>query len=468
VSYVHYQRLSALDGSFLDIEDPNVHMHVGSVGIFEGGPLTREDGGLDIDRIREYTRRALGRSQRFRQRIENVPLLGRRVWVDDPRFNLDYHVRHTALPAPGDERLLKRLAGRVLSQKLDTGKPLWEMWFVEGLEGGRFAIITKVHHCMVDGESGVDLLAAVLRFDSQDSKEDAHPGWMPRPAPTPARLLVDELRHRAGLGGRLLKAGRGALGRPSRSAGSAERSALDGMRGALARGLTRASPTPLNEPIGPYRRFDWTRIDLDAVKEVKNKLGGTVNDVVLAVVSGAMRAFLRQRGLRVDDLTFRALVPVNIRKDAERGKLGNRVAHLIADLPVDEPDPRKRLERIIETTGKLKSSGEVEGGELMEAVIDWTASGLMAFMMRLASRQTSYNIVVTNVPGPAQSSHLLGARMTETYPVVPLFSNQALGVALFSYAGGLHWGLNADWDAVPDLHDICESVQLEFEGLRKL
>jgi diacylglycerol O-acyltransferase len=468
VSYVHYERLTALDESFLDIEDQNVHMHVGSVGIFEGGPVLRPDGGLDMERIRAFVNPALRRSQRFRQRLEEVPLLGRRVWVDDPRFNPDYHVRHTALPEPGDARSLKRLAARILSQKLDRGKPLWEIWFVEGLEDQRFAVISKVHHCMIDGISGVDLLAALMGFEPEVQVDSEDPGaWLPRPAPGRVRLLADELRHRASLGSQLLRAGRDALRRPREALGSASGS-LGNLRDAVFGGLGSASPTPLNEPIGPYRRFDWTRFDLAAAQEIKNKHGGTLNDVVLAVVAGAMRSFLQQRGLRPAALDFRALLPVSVRRRAERGRLGNRVAFMVARLPVDDADPRRRLERVTRTTGELKRSGQVRGSELLEWASDRVLPSLVPFLMRLAARQRAYNMVVTNVPGPPRPTYLLGARMLDAYPLVPLFSNQALGIALFSYADALYWGLNADWDAVPDLHDVVEALQVEFETLRKL
>ncbi len=443
-------------------------MHVGSVGIFEGGPLLRADGGLDMERIRTFVAPALRRSQRFRQRLESVPVFGRRVWVDDHRFNPDYHLRHTALPEPGDARMLKRLAARILSQKLDRSKPLWEIWFVEGLEDGRFAVISKIHHCMVDGISGVDLLAALMGFEPEVELSAEDSGvWLPRPVPGRARLLADEVRHRAELAGSLLRAGRDALRHPGEALGSAGGS-LGSVRDAVFGGLGSASPTPLNEPIGPYRRFDWTRFDLAPVKEIKNKLGGTLNDVVLAVVAGAMRSFLQQRGLRPAALDFRTLLPVSVRRSAERGRLGNRVAFMVARLPLDEADPRRRLERVIRTTGELKRSGQVRGGELVEWVSDWTLARLMPFFMRLAARQRAYNMVVTNVPGPPRPTYLLGARMLDVYPLVPLFSNQALGIALFSYADGLYWGLNADWDAVPDLHDAVEALQVEFETLRKL
>ncbi len=465
--YAHYDRLSALDATFLEIETPSVHMHVGSVHLFDGEPLRTPEGGLDIERIRALAEPALRRSARFRQRIERIPVFGHPVWVDDARFNLDYHLRHTSLPEPGDARQLKRLAGRIFSQKLDPNRPLWEMWFVEGLEDGRFAVIMKAHHCMIDGVSGADLLAGFLQGAPGSGEPPPAPRWLPRPEPGPVRLVAGELARRASLPLAAARAGLSALGEPLHALEAVRESAA-AVAEALRAGLSSASPTPLNDDVGPYRRFDWTRFDLAAVKEVKSRLGGTVNDVVISVVSGAMRRFLQRRSVDVDGLDFRAMMPVNVRSEDQHGKLGNRVAFLMARLPVDESDPARRLARVIETTRSLKDSSTVEGGEILEEISDWTATSLFAGISRLAARARSYNMVVTNVPGPQFPVHLLGAKMHEIYPLVPLFSNQALGIALFSYDGGLFWGFNADWDAVPDLHDLVEMVQAEFEVLRKL
>jgi WS/DGAT/MGAT family acyltransferase len=465
MSYTHYDRLSALDTTFLDIESASVHMHVGAVGVFTGDALRRPDGGLDLDRIRALSEPALRRNARFRQRLETIPVFGHRVWVDDPRFQLDYHLRHTALPAPGDERQLKRLAGRLFSQKLDPHRPLWEMWFVEGLEGDRFAVITKVHHCMIDGVSGADLLAGFMVASAGGA--GGAPRWVPRPAPSPARLFADELTRRAALPWRAAAAGLRSLREPLRAAREA-RHAAEAVGHALAAGLGSASSTPLNGGVGPYRRFDWTELELAAVREVKQRIGGTVNDVVLAVVSGAMRRFLARRGLAVDALDFRAMLPVNVRSASQQGKLGNRVAFLMARLPVDERRPELRVARVIEETRRLKRSDVVEGGELLEEASDLALTGFFAQIARLAAGTRSYNMVVTNVPGPQVPVSLLGARMERVYPLVPLFSNQGLGIALFSYDGWLFWGFNADWDAVPDLHDLVPLVQEEFEVLRKL
>jgi diacylglycerol O-acyltransferase len=441
MAYAHYDRLTALDATFLGIESDAVHMHVGAIGIFDAKPLTLPEGGLDMPRIRRLAGPTLARSRRFRQRLDRVPIFGDPVWVDDARFNLDYHLRHTALPAPGDERQLKRLAGRLLSQKLDRHKPLWEMWFVENLEGDRFAVIT-----------GPD--------------SDAPP-WLPRPAPNQTQLLAAETLRRAALPLDLLRAGGRALSEPRQSLDAA-RETLEGVSRFLGAGLEGGDPTPLNPDIGPHRRFDWTRMDLAAIKEVKERLGGTVNDVVLATVAGAVRTFLERRGVEVDDLDFRAQVPVNVRRAEERGHLGNRVVLLLAQLPVNERDPRRRYERVVEVTRGLKSSHQVEGEELLEALSDWTTKELLALLARITARTLAYNIVVTNIPGPQFPVYMLGARMLEVYPVVPLFVNQAVGIALFSYDGALYWGFNACWDALPDLHDLVTAVGAEFETLRKL
>jgi WS/DGAT/MGAT family acyltransferase len=468
MSYTHFDRLTATDAAFLAIESPHVHMHVGSVHLFEGGPLATADGGLDIERVRAMSEPALRRSARFRQRIARIPIFGDPVWIDDATFKLDYHVRHTAVPEPGDARQLKRLAARIFSQKLDPTRPLWELWFVEGLEDGRFAVIAKIHHCMIDGVSGADLLAGFMQaLPGDDRKEGTQRRWVPRPAPSPAQLLTAELRRRSQLPLTAARAGLDALRAPRETFDGAL-AALGAVGEALAAGLGSASPTPLNDDIGSYRRFDWARFDLGAVKEVKSRHGGTVNDVVLAVVAGAMRQFLSRRGLDVAALDFRAMIPVNVRSAEQAGSLGNRVALLMARLPVEEPDPLARLARVVEVTRALKDGRTVEGTELLEEISDWTVPSLFSAIAKLAARTRSYNMVVTNVPGPQFPVSILGARMHEIYPLVPLFSNQALGIALFSYDGGLFWGFAADWDAMPDLHDLVLLVQSEFETLRKL
>jgi len=465
--YAHFDRLSALDASFLELESEGVHMHVGTVGTFEAGPLSTPSGGIDFDAILASSEAALQRAPRFRQKLETTPVLGHPVWVDDPNFNVLYHLRHTALPLPGDDRRLKRLAGRIMSQKLDRTKPMWEIWFVEGLERDRLAVISKVHHCLIDGISGVDLLAAFMGPSKEFRQPEEEHHWIPRPAPSGLRLLTGEFSRRLGAPTRALRSLAQSVQNPEENFEAAVHTATGFLEG-LGKAFTPASETPLNVPIGPHRRFDWTRFDLGVVREVKDKLGGTVNDVILACVAGAVRSFLQRQEVSVDDIDFRAFLPVSTRTSDQRGSLGNRVSMLVASLPVDEPDPRTRVEKIGAETRALKKSGQAAGTEVIEELSDWTSPSLLTAFSRLAASQRSFNLVVTNVPGPQFPVFLNGARMLESYPLVPLYENQALGVALFSYDGGLYRGFNADWDAVPDLHEFVLAIEQEFETLRKL
>jgi WS/DGAT/MGAT family acyltransferase len=460
----HYERLSALDASFLEIEDSSTHMHVAATLLFEPGALATPDGGLDMERIRAYVESRLPHIPRYRQRLEYTPYEHHPVWIDDSRFNLFYHVRHTSLPRPGSERQLKRLCGRILSQKLDATKPLWEIWIVEGLEGGRFAMVAKVHHCMVDGVAGVDLLMVLLSPTPDDAFEPAAK-WTPRPAPSPRELVAGELWRRATMPLDVARAAARAVTDPGRVLSSAYDTAI-GLANVLGETAVPASETPLNpEHIGPHRRFDWLRMDLARVKAVKQRLGGTVNDVVLATVVGALRRYLPQHGVRLADLDFRAFIPVSIRARDQRGAFGNKVAQMLARLPVDERDPRRRLERVTALTSELKRSHQIEASEVVEELIDWAGVGLLAQIMRLGAQRRTFNLVVTNVPGPPVPLYLLGAPLLAPYPAVPLFSNQALGIALFSYVDGLFWGVTADWDIVPDLHDFVQALEAGFADL---
>jgi diacylglycerol O-acyltransferase / wax synthase len=467
MAYAHYERLSALDATFLEVEDHNTHMHVGSVSLFDAQPLAQADGTLDIDRIRRLVEVGIQRVPRYRQRLATIPLFGYPVWVDDDRFNIYYHVRHVRLPGSGDERLLKRLTGRIMSQQLDRGKSLWELWVVEGVEGNRVALITKAHHCMIDGVGSVELTGAFMRQSAEFERDLQKPlKWLPRPVPTPSQLLAGELQRRAAEPFEALSAARRALGDPLGTFGTV-RDALAGIGEAIGAGARSASPTPLNTEIGPHRRFDWLVMDLGAVKDVKSKLGGTVNDIVLAIVSGALSRFLRGRGLQTERLDFRAMLPVNIRSEADRESMGNRVAMMVAQLPLGERDPRRRLQRVIETTRELKRSRQALGVRALEEISDWTLTTLFSAFVRLSTMSRPYNVVVTNVPGPQVPIYFLGAPMQAVYPLVPLNRNQALGIALFSYNSGLFWGFNADWDAVPDLHELVEAISTEFEHLRE-
>ena len=462
MTYSHFERLSALDGSFLAIENGASHMHIGSVALFERGPFGTADGGVDIERIRSLMESELHRVPRYRQRLAHTPIFAQPVWVDDQHFNLAYHIRHTHLPRPGDERQLKRLAARLMSQELDRGKPLWEMWVVEGLTDDRFAIITKVHHCMIDGVGSVQLTGAMLRpTPDVETPVDPPPRWIPRPVPSSLEPLAAEVGHRVVTSVNALASAALATLRPW-DALSGAREMTAALGDTLGTGLHSASPTPLNVDIGPHRRFDWADADLEALKRVRRRHGGTVNDVVLAVLAGALRRFLHGRGLDPKDLDFRVMVPVNVRDAGSRDHVGNRVAMMVVRLPLDESDPVRRLQRTVAETARVKRSRQAAGMQLIESLSDATFPALMVQMANLTAMARPYNVVTTNVPGPPIPVYVAGARMLSCYPLVPLFANQALGIALFSYAGRLHWGFNADWDAMPDLHDFVLAVEREL------
>ena len=455
----HFERLSAMDSSFLSMEDGRAHMHMGAVSIYEAAALRGEGGGIDFERVVSFTEAQLQKVPRLRQRLAWVPGFGHPVWVDDERFNLRYHLRHTALPPPGGERQLKRVAGRILSQEFDRDRPLWEDWFVEGLEGDRFALISKVHHCMADGLGGVAIANLLVGTDPRYEPPPAEP-WVPRPAPGGAELVLEEMRHQLAAPARLARPPGGGGGRTRRATPTAE-----GMWKLVGNAVRRGSPTPLNVRLGPYRRFDWTRLPLDEVRAVGKRAGGTVNDVVLAVATGAVRNLLQRRNTDVEHLDFRAVVPVSVRGPADGSALGNRVSELIAALPIAEQDPFRRLDAVIELTRDLKSSGESGAGELLAQGFDLVPSRLLGPLFRLASRASVANMIITNVPGPRVPVYLLGARQLATYPVVPLMDHQTLGIALMSYEDGLFWGFNADWDAVPELHGVVEDVESGFAQL---
>lgn len=452
-----YERLSALDATFLDVETRAAPMHVGAALIFDAKPLTLEHGGIDIQRLGRYTRAALDSIPRYRQRLEWVPGLRHPVWIDDERFNLHFHLRHTRLPLPGDERSLKRLVGRLFSQHLDRSRPLWEFWVVEGVENDTFALVIKVHHCMVDGIAGVQLLEALLQI--MPNPEEPNPrDWKARKAPSRLELLRDEVNHRAnGL-------------RQLTHFVPRVRENLRGVANVLRSGMKPAPRTPFTESdISPFRRFDWTSFDLGRVKAIKNALGGTINDVVVATTASAARRFLLRRNTDVDSMKgFRTVLPVNIRKGSGLS-VGNHVAMLLADLPVSEPNPIERYKEVVRVTTELKKeSNQTGGAELIEDIADLTTKRLVSELYRAAMRLRTYNLIITNVPGPPMPLFMLGAQMKAIYPMVPLMQNQNLGIALFSYNRRLHWGFNADWESFPDVHEFVEDIDASFAEYEKL
>jgi diacylglycerol O-acyltransferase len=458
-----YERLSAMDSSFLHFEGPNTPMHVGGTMLFDAGPLCTAAGGVDIKRIHAHIASRLHVVPRYRQRLAYVPIEGAPVWVDDVDFNLKYHIRHTSLPRPGTERQLKRLSGQVMAQPLDRRKPLWELWIVEGLQRGRFALIGKTHHCMVDGISSVDLLTALLR-PTPDRTIEEPPVWTPRRTPSTLQLLRDAVARHASTSVKILQSLDDALQEPE-EASTRLVANLGAVWETINAGLQPAAATPLNQPLGPHRRFDWLALDLADVKAVKNQLGGTVNDVVLATVAGAVRRFLQHRRIKPDGVPYRIAIPVNTRPPDEYGAMGNRVSAWLIDLPIEERDPRRRLARVCAATAALKESKQAQGFETLIQLAEWTGSVPLAVGARLASWMQPFNLIVTNVPGPQLPLYLLGAQVLKGFPLVPLFENQCVGVAVLSFLGKLCWGVNADWDRIPDLNVFVAAIRRAFEEL---
>jgi len=460
-----YDRLTALDNSFLVYEDaaPSGAMHVASTQIHEAGPLRREDGSLDIDRIEEYVVSRLDRIPRYRQRLARTPLERHPVWVDDPSFNIRYHVRHTRLPRPGGDRQLKRLVGRIFAQRLDRDKPLWELWVVEGLEGDRVALVSKVHHCMVDGVSGSELIAVLLTTEPQEKPDPIAP-WRPRAVPSQVELGLGELSRAARVPGELAS----SLQRLWRDEDDTRHHTMERLQAAarVVGDMGLATPVPFNRPVGPHRRIDWLPMSLDRIREVRRSTGATINDVVLATAAGAFARFLsHDRGLRLDDTDFKVMAPVSVRSAGEQGTLGNRVSAWMVELPLAEPDPLRRLESIRARTGELKETKSALGAETLTRVTEWTGSALLSIGARLMAYGTPFNSVITNVPGPRVPLYLLESPLVEIHPHVPLMGTLGIGIALFSYESTLSWGFTADWDLVPDLHALVLATERSFEEL---
>lgn len=451
-------RLTALDAAFLHIETGEAHMHVASIMVFEGEPPAYDDVLAALDERMHLV-------PRYRQKLAWVPLdQGRPVWVDDPHFNLGYHVRHSALPAPGSDEQLAALGGRVFAVALDRHKPLWEIHLVEGLaptpDGTpRFAMMAKTHHALVDGVSGVDI-TSVLFSTTPDPMPvaPAAAAWNPRPEPTGVQLLAEALMERASSPAEGVRVVR-ALGRAPRSVIQRATGQL-AAAGAMAwTGMRGAPPTPLNVPIGPHRRYGWVDTPLDLLKGIKNGLGGTVNDAVLTTVALALGRFLRRRGFETEGLVLKVLVPVSVRSSDQRGALGNQVSAMWAPLPMDIDDPQACFERIHTEMGDLKESGQAVGAEVLTGMADFAPPTIFSQAARLQARQRFFNLVVTNVPGPQIPLYLLGRRMVAIHPVVPLTPTTGLGVAIMSYCGRLSFGLMADYDALPDLGDLISDLE---------
>jgi diacylglycerol O-acyltransferase / wax synthase len=456
-------RLTALDSTFLHLEDNSTaHMHVASVMVFDGiAPTPKE--------LVEHIESRLHLVPRYRQRLAFVPYgQGRPVWADDPHFNPRYHIRHAALPKPADEKALKQLAGRLFSQRLDRSKPLWEIWLVEKMAGERFALIAKTHHALVDGVSGVDITTVLF-----DTAPDPVPSsraplpWTAKPLPGQAKLLGEALRERTTVPAEIARGARRVLRAPRRAVSQVV-GGLTSIGATTWAGINAPAPdSPFNVDIGPHRRYTFLDADLGQFKAIKDSLGGTLNDVVLAAVSLALGRYLRREGVDTNGLELKAMVPVSVRADSDRGALGNQVAAMWAPLPVGVENPAECLQQISRAMENLKQSGQAVGAQVLTNLAGFAPPTILSQAARLQARQRFFNLVVTNVPGPQFPLYVLGRRLRVLYPVVPLARRQALGIAVMSYDGHLGFGLLGDFDALPELESITGDLKWAIDRLAR-
>lgn len=460
-------RLSPLDASFLHIEDDANLMHIGSVGVFEGPPPA-------YDEFLGMIAGKLPLVPRYRQRVGFVPFnLGRPVWIDDPHFRLDYHVRHTALPSPGGYEQLRNLASRVMSQRLDRARPLWELWLVEGLEDGHWGLISKVHHCLVDGVSGTELLGVIL--DAQPEPSPAVPdSWRAAEPPSDLRLIGEAVTDYLASPYEQWRAARAFTLAPLRLARSMAET-MSGLR-SFTNVLSLAPTSSLIGPISPHRSYTWARASMDDVKTVRAALGGTVNDVVLAAITRGFRDLLCAHGEPPEQRVVRSLVPVSVRRSDERGVYNNRVSAMIAELPVAIDDPAERLASIREQMDGLKESKQAVAAETLTSLSGFAPPMLLALGTRAATTAARRQLpgrwglhtVTTNVPGPRYPLYALGRRLVESFPYVPTASPMRVGVAIFSYEGQFTFGVNADYDSVPDVDVLTAGIESGMTELVKV
>jgi diacylglycerol O-acyltransferase len=445
-------RLTGLDSSFLHLERDGTQMHVASTTLFEGPAPPYVE-------FRDHIESRLHLVPRFRQKLRFVPFgQGRPVWVDDPHLNLAYHVRHTSLPEPGSEQQLRTLAARIFSQQLDRSKPLWEIWLIEGLKGGRFAIVGKTHHAMVDGVSGVDITTVLYDAEKEPEETPVPPeGWTPQPEPNDAELLAEALVERAIYPREIARGLRWIVRGPRRALRKAADAAI--AAGTFAWTGIAAPQSPFNFDIGTHRRFTWVRASLADIKQVKNELGGTVNDVILTAVAGGLGRYMRSRGHPTAGLELRAMVPVSVRTAEQRGALGNQVTAMMASLPVWCEDPKRRMEIVRQSMGDLKQSKQAVGASLLTQLADFAPPTIAGQAARLQSRQRFFNLVVTNIPGPQFPLYLMGRRMERVFPMVPLAKNQGVCIGIMSYDGQVNFGLIGDYDGMPDLNDLARDLE---------
>jgi WS/DGAT/MGAT family acyltransferase len=454
----HLDRLSAIDAGFLAQEKPNTHMHIGGLALFEGEPP-------ELDAFLAHIESRLHLVPRYRQKLATPPFeTGRPLWVDDPTFNLAYHVRHSALPPPGEEAALLDMCGRIFSQRLDRSKPLWELWLVEGLQDGGFALISKTHHAVVDGVSGVDLSTVLFDPSPEGRPPERAETWIAQPEPTSAELAARGL---AGAARAAADVATGALGAVSHPGDALERAreVAAGIGEVALTALSAPPDTPFNVAPGPHRRIQVVRAGLDELKAVKDAFGATVNDVVLAVVTGALAYFLQARGRRTEGLELRAAVPVSVRSEAQQGALGNQLTQVMAPLPVFLDDPLARLQYVKDAMDGLKESRQLLAASAIASLQDFAPPTLHAQASRLNFSGRFFNLLVTNVPGPQFPLYVLGRRLSEIFPIPFLAGERALAIAIISYDGKVGFGLLGDYDALPDLDVVAEGIEASLAQL---
>ena len=453
------ERLTSLDASFLYLETPAVHMHVAGVSVFD----PRDDGPLTYDDVQRVVTARLHLAPRLRQRVMQVPFgLARPLWVDDERFDLDFHLRRSAVPSPGGRFQLERSVGRVLSRPLDPGKPLWELYVFEGLAERRTAVLLKMHHALADGISGMTIASALFDL-APDAEIGAPPStpWVPERSPSRDDLLRDAAQD---LVLHPLEAIGRAVSAPARTLGVLAET-LSGVRDVVDMGAPPAGP--FDTDIGPARRFAMAEASFVRIREVKRALGGTVNDIVLTAVAGGLHDLLDRRGEPTKGRTLRVMVPVSVRSKAEQGDVGNRVAPAFVDVPVGPMRARTRLQRVRRATAQLKGSTMALSADSIIGLGAYAPPALHAMAARLASRGRWFNLVVSNVPAPQVPLYLAGAPLVANYPAMPLGERSGLSVACTSLAGTMAFGLTADWDSVPDVEVLARGIETAVDELEK-
>jgi WS/DGAT/MGAT family acyltransferase len=449
-------RMSTLDAEFFFAEHGNVPLHMGSVATFDGPAPAYSD----VLRLFESK---LPRVPRYRQVVRTVPgQILRPVWADDEHFTIRHQVHHATVPAPGGDEQLRAVAAKLFARRLDLSRPLWEEWFLEGLEGGRWAILSKVHHCMADGIGGNDLMTLVFDTDPQ-ARPPVRVKWVPAPGPSLADRAADQVRDALTWPARQLTAASGQLRRAK------PQDLLDFGRGLgeSARRLAEPSAGFLNGPIGPRRRWAWTTTSLDELKQIRKAHGGTINDVVLAVITGAFRDLLCERDKLTDGLVVRSLVPVSTRGPDETGVVTNLVSAVLVNLPAGEPDPLRRLTAIRQQMDSLKHQHQEVSAEILTTMLGFSAPMLLALGTKAAYRmpQPLLQTVTTNVPGPRIPLYVLGRRMTALHPYVPIGNAVRISIAILSYLDTVSFGVTADYDSVPDVDVLVQGIQ---RGLAEL